>query len=64
MTELKEQVFTIDKETDNNVRLKADKGQPLFGSLYVNKEMWPKGAIGITLKPEFIYHTAEEVETD
>ena len=59
-TQIKEQVFMVDKETDNNVRLKAGKDQPLFGSLYVNKEMWPKGATGVTLQLVFIYEKEGE----
>ena len=59
-TQIKEQVFMIDKETDNNVRLKADKGQPLFGSLYVSKGMWPEGAVGVKLGLEFIYEPRPE----
>lgn len=66
---LAEQVFSaLDKEgklltTDNNVKLVAKKGgQPLFGSLYVDKSQWPKGATGMTLAPTFTFE--EEVETD
>ena len=46
--------LTKNKETDNCIRVGADNGQDLFGSLYVRKDAWPKGAVGIRFTPEFI----------
>ena len=50
------QTFTRNKETDNCIRVGAtvSDAQTMFGSLYVRKDAWPKGAVGIRFTPEFI----------
>ena len=58
-----EQEFVTDKTTDNFVRLKnLTKEQHMVGSVYVKKDMWPKGATGLKfITYEFIFDS-EEVE--
>ena len=58
------QEFIQDKTTDNFVRLmNLTKEQHMVGSVYVAKDMWPKGATGIRFTEyEFTFDTEEEGE--
>ena len=55
------QEFIQDKTTDNFVRLKnLTKEQHMVGSVYVKKDMWPKGATGIVFTQyEFVFGEEE-----
>ena len=58
------QVFIQAKTTENFVRLKnLTKEHQMVGSVYVAKDMWPKGATGIRFTEyEFTFDTEEEGE--